>query len=907
MASYPYNPTTILSSPTNNIVYIFQGNTASKTELLAIKVDVSFDSSLPTSTISSSLPFTQGDQSSFIPAIDQYGNISVFSGDCSGGAQAARLWSLKEPHKALNNNATWQELDMSVNIFGGGGVLAGANFLASGAAFAANVNATPGIFAFGGMCPTSSGPTAADWVHSANYSNSLLTIQPPQSPSDPTQPNGYSLSVSASKGPPIAEAGFTMTALNPTLSQTSGGGPQHQSQNFVLVGGHTQNAFINMSQLALLSLPEQSWTFLPVDAPDVPNADLLRRDLMQVDSRSGHTTLISSDGKSLIVFGGWVGDVSQAAEPQYATLEIGQGYGGSGDWKWTVPESSGSGPALGTGIYGHGAVILPGNVMMVVGGYSIPGPTASKRKRQAVTNSNTYFYNISSNAWIDSYTHPKAVSSSKSNNSQSSSAAKRAGLGAGLTLGIIALILAVILYFWYAKRTKKRREAKEEDLRRLSSDPHLFHAAPMETGQEPSDPPEMVDISLTDGTSVFRSQSFQGPRPGPEAERTGMLFEVPSPTRGLRRSLHSRGAYQAAPRYEMGRRTPDFMNNIHPIDERDEYEEEDNEDRSGPDSDAIHMKDADLLVNVPVLDPFRDPDGSRSPSPQSPRAREHEIRQWVNDWSAADALMSQHAGRLSPDKHDRTSSTLSDQSARSMLSSSSWQHSAGSISRTMSQRSGALFSVTPLRPPNDTALANIPGGGGSGHKRSGSGRIYPAVDRNSDTPNSFATAKSFWIQQQANESPDGDSSPTKTPSRARGLMGSLRRAIIGDRSNSTSPEHLSSSSTSPTKAYWHESETLNRNPSTGTSAMFWKAKQGAKDWDVKHGAADTGNGPANGDEWDVESAVQSRVVQLMFTVPKEKLRVVNAGDADNMSMLSTKENSVVADDESGPSAEHTAP
>jgi hypothetical protein len=29
------------------------------------------------------------------------------------------------------------------------------------------------------------------------------------------------------------------------------------------------------------------------------------------------------------------------------------------------------------------------------------------------------------------------------------------------------------------------------------------------------------------------------------------------------------------------------------------------------------------------------------------------------------------------------------------------------------------------------------------------------------------------------------------------------------------------------------------------------------------------------DEWDIERAIENRVVQVMFTVPKEKLRVVN--------------------------------
>jgi hypothetical protein len=49
--------------------------------------------------------------------------------------------------------------------------------------------------------------------------------------------------------------------------------------------------------------------------------------------------------------------------------------------------------------------------------------------------------------------------------------------------------------------------------------------------------------------------------------------------------------------------------------------------------------------------------------------------------------------------------------------------------------------------------------------------------------------------------------------------------------------------------------------------------------------------PADEDDWDVEAAVERRVVQVMFTVPKSRLRVVNA-DVDGSSILSLpRENS----------------
>jgi len=90
---------------------------------------------------------------------------------------------------------------------------------------------------------------------------------------------------------------------------------------------------------------------------------------------------------------------------------------------------------------------------------------------------------------------------------------------------------------------------------------------------------------------------------------------------------------------------------------------------------------------------------------------------------------------------------------------------------------------------------------------------------------------------------------------------------------------------------------------SSSGAAFWRHQQGAKDWadtsgdrsgtvrrrsgrpaqiDGQEGEASTSRDDHD-EDWDPEIAVQQRVVQVMFTVPKEKLRVVNA---DNLSMIS---------------------
>ena len=907
MATLPYIPTQFLLSPkADSILYLIQPPTSSSesAQLLALDINKTLDpTSLPYSTVSPTLSFLDGAQSdnAYTPAIDDEGNIIVYTGKCGDAAQGPTLWQFTPSNGGLSINGTWKELDLTSGGLDENDTLDGANYLASAIAFSSTGNSTSNMYIFGGMCPNSTGLTADNWTQSANYSNTMLTIEPSESPS--TGVPTYDLGVSSSRGPPIAEAGFSITPLQPTFFDSgSSNETQSQNQNFVLLGGHTQQAFINMSQVALYLLPEQSWSFISVDSPPAePNTDLAARSQTTIDSRSGHTAVLTSDGKRVFVFGGWVGDVTQPADPQLAVLELGLGYGGSGDWQWSIPSQTGAGLPSGAGIYGHGATMLPGDVMMIVGGYQIPASSGSRRKRaNPSVSSTTYLFNTTSNTWITSYSRPNVSTEHpkpKGASADTDSAAKRAGLGAGLTLGILAIIAVIATYFWYNRRLKRRR-ARENKLRNLAGGAHRLQLSGSSSNGNNQRQSEMTTVDWVGETGSYRMA-----RGEPEAERTGLLFEIPSPTRGLRRSLQTRGVYQPSSRFDDGRRNPGFST-IHPIDERDEYD--DNQAHVGPSGqhEMLQRDDYNILSNVPVLNPFNDPlDRSRTPSPQSPQDRELEIRSWVNDWAAAEAMMHQNAGRLSPDKNDRTSSTLSDQSARSGLSGHSNQYSAGGISRSISQRSAALFSSTPFRSTNDMTPTNHQQNTGQrinpDHRRSQSLSLFPA-QRRAATPDTFATAETSFSQMQAEGEallgrlPDsGEPSPTRSQGRTRGWMGSVRRVLTGaERSASTSPENNASASSSPVKSNYTEGGIPRRAASTG--AMLWQKRQGAKDWNFEgpyqkkeeNGAIDQGT---NDEEWDVESAVERRLVQVMFTVPKEKLRVVNNGpDGDGESTLSTE-------------------
>ena len=241
------------------------------------------------------------------------------------------------------------------------------------------------------------------------------------------------------------------------------------------------------------------------------------------------------------------------------------------------------------------------------------------------------------------------------------------------------------------------------------------------------------------------------------------------------------------------------------------------------------------------------------------------------------------------------------------MSAHSYQQAGGSVTRSMSQRSTVLFSSRPLSSiTTTTAPLETENGPRSPqryrhtHRRSRSLTLFSGPQRVNGSDN-FDTAGASVPQLQleseallgGNHGPS-ESAPVRTQSRARGWMGSVRRAFTGvDRNTPVSPSHGEfSTSSSPTKR--HHSEDVAPRRAASTGAMLWKKKQGARDWDVEGATggeqrSDAVAHEADDEEWDIESAVERRVVQVMFTVPKEKLRVVNGGpDGDGESFMSAE-------------------
>ena len=976
--SLPYNPSHILWPPNSTTAYIFQPSIGSsgQSKLLTIDLtDTLHASDLSIETISSSLPFLADEELiPYNPAIESDGSIAVLAGKCADGASGAKVWRYATDSQDGSGTPSWKE--SQTTVLGSTAGLTGSDFLAATASFSENIYGgqnTTSIYVFGGMCP-SSASTESTWQSNAEYSNSMLELTP--------QGSGYKLRLVSSRGPPISQAGVSITPLPPSYSTASNGAILGQQQDFVLLGGHTQSAFINTSEVAVFSLPQQSWSFIPIQQPSNSKTDLtVRQSAQEVTPRSGHTAILAEDGKSIILFGGWVGDVNTPAEPQLAILELGAAYGGTGGWKWTIPQLP-SGILSGIGIFGHGAAMLPGGVMMVVGGYQISGSPSRFFKRNNMPHNNrVFFYNATSNSWLDSYTATD-LGSQSNDSGPLGSTSKKVGLGTGLGIGAALLASVVVFYFWYSKRLQRARDEREQTLLTYSSDgsvgehidqPFLEHGGIDGRGGEEY---ALGGYWPTGGASGSRAL----PRAPPMQHTTGMFVNVPSPTRGLRKGAIGKNyQYHAAPRYD-DKRMSKASGNIHPIAEQ---ENEDGADITDHNSKRDGLSDAEdklrevermLAGDDPFSDPLPNPLGSHPVSPddtvrrvptsasrisipqRKPIPTSQEAPNWV-EVGDGEASHEEDPGRISPSKSDeRTSSTLSEESHYSTASS-------GSITRTMSTRTGALLAAAVAARGQATDNCESPTDGrtntmstdgrsiASSHFRtrarsSTNGSMTPGglqsiADDAEFTARSNITQLRSDGQMLLGRTPELDrdgpyqraqaanatSSPSSLaaskrgpppiiPQRRRpGLMGSLRRALnvmsmtertLSFGSNVTEPyrDDVRSSSSSPTKMRPPKAGSGPRRAVSDGGALL-KQKRGQKDWSEKDwepykqnldpgdwGEPQTVEEKRQAEEdWDVEGAASNRDFQVMFSIPKARLRVVN-DDMDRASLRSASDGAV---------------
>ncbi|KAK3687376.1 hypothetical protein B0T22DRAFT_127175 [Podospora appendiculata] len=939
----PYTPTTILlsgpaSSNTTTTAYIFVPDG----DLLSVDISGHLTAdTLHPQTLTSGLPFLGTGHTSFAPSILANGTIAILAGDCATAA-AATVWTYTPAGWTQHTTTTTSSQASTTAPY----------FLGSSLSFSAQlapVMSDPVLYIYGGMCPFAN-TTTATWQSAAAYSNRMLRIS-----SSDTTTGAFAAGYTSSAGPPIAEAGFSLTALAPSLTNRSDGIVTQQTSH-VLLGGHTPHAFINVSTIAIWSLPEETWSFVDINPG---------KDAAVVGGRSGHTTVLSEDGTYLVVFGGWYGETDQAASPQLVVIKIGVGMT---DWEFAVPAAA---QPSGGGVYGHGAVVLPGNVMMVYGGYDIGSAT----KRDAAAASQM-FLNITSMTWSAEYMNPNyappETTAAPGNTSTTSGSSTRAvGLGIGLGLGVPLLLVLCLVAICLRRRQQRRRAQRNEALRGLAQgmrggtlpasgsegDAMLErdHDHGAAAGMFPWNAAAARDW-YTGGSDPYvqgqRSLGYETLRGASARNHAGPSVYMPTPPMAAAagRPRNARGLYQPTTGLSRGS-SYDFPElrapgGIHPIYEDDEDEERDGDDGGiSPERDEDHEGD----------DPFQTPRGGATPNTSSsaitsmpPRGQDPEVRGWVSDVDAADAVLSarisrhgsttttppathaagqppapmtptrpSHAGRISPTRRASVKNSSAASSSGSITTAETDETRTGS---NLSDRSAFSFvqgaertaTLSPARaslPVASRAALLIPADisakpGSSGSNSSGSSSHH-----------TFSTAKSTFGTLQAEgpglllgagavrnvkrrsyaedeggyykyTSGDGDidregdgegemieddyvdvpGSPSKSKPR-RSWFGSLRRVFSGA---TPSPE---GSAGSPTRESLLDSSGADYDGRLGASTSvgtLLRRKQGREAWEEGTG------GVQRDDEWDVERTMEQRLVQVMFTVPKERLRVVNA-------------------------------
>ncbi|BCR83751.1 uncharacterized protein ACHE_11153S [Aspergillus chevalieri] len=916
----PYTPSRVFVSPSHNdsLAYIlltggFDGQDQTRTAFLSLNISQEVDAANPSyTTLLDQAPFREDDHTTaFVPVIDDHGIIKVYTGNCQNVSDPGVVWQFTPDPDNTIGNGTWERLSVDKKHKH----TYGPNYLAAGFAYEITDTTDSAVYTFGGMCPWSN-ETNTDWVAAADYSHDMTLL-------DPTTDSetSYLFESAGEHAPPIAEAGLSITPLLPAYIATADGKMLRQ-QDFLFIGGQTEQAFLNMSELAVYSLPHDSWNFVAIDgSPPSAKSELAVRDTKEgiIEPRSGHTAVLSPDGGKVIVVGGWVGNTSIPARPQLAILEIGSKYGGYGPWTWQVPSLEGSFLGDDSGIYGHGTEMLPGGVMMISGGYRIS--QMSKRS----TNSQVYFYNVTSNSWATSYTNPNwLAANSVSQDPGSLSKAAKVGIGVGVPVGVIVLCLIGWMVWKYSRRFRWRRKRNSE-LRKLALGAQRSHF----WGR---DDPEMASSihrpSLnSDRSYPWASNKGNGRSKQPEeedaarSEMTGLLLDGLSSTKNNRQNRLS---------YRFSGSNP--ARNIHPIDEREEDEADasDNLIARDPNSTGPQMG---LLGGIDIPDPHIEAPFLTPQTTHAERTQENTRAVFEeNAFLARFGLDDGSTGTPASSTRDRPQSSQSNVPGTMRL---------GNV-----RRSRATLFYNPTSIPNNGQSPNTSAVASTHSKETAS-----ASSDKRYSSDSYSTAYTSQSQKQAEgehllreqeslvdgvaalePEPESESVsplelPTKvaaTSSRPKGpkaaeWFGNVRRVLSGPRKWTMSDKHSSSddknhaaplaSGLDRRKTVLESKRVSFQEPdqeivpprrAVSASAELFRRKQGAEDWGVsptsrtshEGGKSDAMLDPTNKEnfqseeeDWDIEAAAEGRRVQVTFTVPKEQLRVVNAmpGDLESVS------------------------
>lgn len=922
-----YTPTTIFLPPSSDTAYIFAPPASSDTQssspavLLSLNITSLNLSSAPT-ILSSSLPISPDE--AFIPLLLPNGTLAVFSGSCSTPSSASL-------HTFSLETKEWSPAPYPISVSSSSDYAQTVPYrLSSGLAFSLQLEpvlSQPALYFYGGHC----GDT---------FSNTMLRLEP-----------SGQLSGVKSNNPPSAAAGFTLVELTPA-SVSNRGGTVTQSSGYLLLGGHTREAgFVNASAVGVWGLPGEEWEFMDVSGSG-----------KQV-GRSGHTSVVSEDGGKVIVYGGWAGGWGNKEKVGMGVLKVGVGRDG---WEWEDVKVKDEGKEKGR--YGHGAVRLPGDVMMVYGGWEV----GAGKKRDAVKGGGLRFLDMERLEWVDGYKLPAGSGSGNGGGSNGGGGSgngngngsgsgggngngnggngsgngsgggdgtgsgsgssngggkggngngggggsgqegmtdadadrsKKIGLGVGLGIGLFILALAGLGFCLVHRRKARRRAAREATLRNLTlgingSLPHGIEGdmAERDDGLGLMFPWNAASARewYTGGGDPYsqgqRSLGYESLRGG--VRKTGATVYMPPPPS----PSSAAAAIGGRPRNARGLYVPTNVNsydfapmgqasrNIDPI-----YEEADEDDGADLGSKGNYhpiSPDKEEYDEDPFLTPttsvgasvFPPPNIGVNPSSQgnsSPVTQQDpEVQNWKSEIDAADAVLSARIARHGSTTTAPPRLMIPPTRAKSVKKAAADPSSSSSNSdRTHSNLSEkSAFSFV-----QGTEQRFRPATSGSGEDSSSSAKT-------------FSTAKSSFPMLQAegrglllNDAPPGQKeeedaeyvyvepgSPSKSrpQSNRRSWLGSLRRVFSGGTPESGSSGSLARAGEEDGGGNGGDYQQLAGG--TGTT-LLQRRKQGKEAW-----TGDGQGGNDGDDDWDVERAVEQRLVQVMFTVPKERLRVVNA-------------------------------
>jgi len=893
-AAIPYTPSSLFLAPqyNNSLAYLLQPSSSTgKTEFLSLNISASVDTSNPSlHALLEETPFKSNEQASaFIPVIDDQGVLSVYAGDCHNASDQS-LWRFRPDNTSSTGNGSWEQL--SVNTGEG---QSNPNYLAAGFTFASSDATESSMYTFGGMCPLANS-TDQTWVSAADYSQSMVLL-------GPTSQNisKYDATTIGHRAPPVPEAGMVVVSLPATSSLVS----TEKQQDFLFIGGHTREAFLNMSQLAIFSVPQESWSFVNVNSEARSRTELTVRTQAAVEPRSGHAAVLSNDGKKIYVIGGWVGDTSIPADPQFAVLEVGEEYGGVSEWAWSIPSSSSeAGIAEGTGLFGHSAAMLSGDVLMIAGGYAIPKQSSKRSMASIQRNFQIYLYNTTSGSWVRTYTNPSASTTAASkSHGNSLSSGQKAGLGVGLGLLLPIAIIAAICA-WRHRQKRRVRGQRDSQLRELAlgaerahfwgGDDH-FQASSIRSSQM-SEKHDSAATSPCLGNRSSTPRASRSEQSDRSAERTGLLMDT-SPTKTSRPFSQQR-PYRHSGYTEFRRH--DTTSDIHPIDEREEDE-------------AIFRER--LMATIPATIPAREKTevGAEELLSDTQFATPHSTIFGVGlgPFYSRRKDIGADAGRVSPTKSERTLSNLSEASSFSFSSNKPTglvpKARGILVDRPLSWASSAGRSIDQLDPGHsrDTTQSDMDG--------------VAARSENSFSTDSYSTAHTSLSQHRAEnqsllhdadaltpvESSPSKLSPSSKTQFSEGIFQSVRRALTLTRHGTSEAEPeaaplasgIDRRSTVMVPSRGPDSGTSTPRRAVSASAELFRRKS-AKDWIAKKRTSDgifqtprstrddiflNAPGWLGDDDTCDESWDEDRRVQTTYSAPREKLRVVNASDMDDVS------------------------